>query len=76
MSRTVVDLSFEDALGELDTLLKGFEEGQLSLEKAMDAYERGIALKTHCEQRLKEARLRVEKLMHNGDQITAKPFQA
>jgi len=60
-------MSFETALAELDGIVRALESGQTSLEDSIKAYERGVALKTHCEARLKDARLRVEKISLSPD---------
>jgi exodeoxyribonuclease VII small subunit len=56
-------LSFEQALGELETIVAGLESGQAPLEQSIAMYERGAKLKAHCEKRLEAARLRVEKIV-------------
>lgn len=55
-------LSFEDALRELETIVTGLESGDIPLEQSIASYERGTKLKKHCESKLSEARLRVEKI--------------
>ncbi|MBJ26812.1 MAG: exodeoxyribonuclease VII small subunit [Rhodospirillaceae bacterium] len=55
-------LSFEDALGELEKIVEGLESGDTDLDSSIAAYERGIALKQHCEQKLKQAEMRVQKI--------------
>ena len=60
---TPVDaLSFEDALRELERIVETLEQGRGSLDDAITAYERGAALKKHCQKKLEEARLKVEKI--------------
>lgn len=69
----ILNLSFEQAMGELETIVRRFEEGKVDLEEAMTLYERGNMIKNHCEGKLKDAELRVEKvtLSTSGDpQIT------
>ena len=67
-------MSFEDALRELETIVRRLEEGKTSLEEAMKAYERGAALKNHCEQKLKDARLRVDQIVMGPEgTVTTKP---
>ena len=61
-AQPVKTLSFEDALGELEAIVKSLESGQAKLEDSITAYERGIALKTHCESKLKEAQTKIEKI--------------
>jgi exodeoxyribonuclease VII small subunit len=45
----IAKLSFEDALAELDVIVKSLEGGNLKLESAIQAYERGVKLRRHCE---------------------------
>lgn len=59
----ISNLTFEEALKELETLVRRLEEGKVNLEEAISSYERGTALKSHCETQLREARMRVEKIM-------------
>lgn len=67
-------ISFEEALRELETIVRRLEEGKTSLEEAINAYERGAALRIHCEKKLKDARLRVEQIVVGTDgTITTKP---
>jgi len=58
----VETLSFEDALAELEEIVSRLEGGQGSLNDAIEAYERGSILKRHCQAKLEEARLRVERI--------------
>ncbi len=63
----VVGMSFEQALAELEKIVQDLERGQLDLEAAIQAYERGTALKAHCQRKLQEAQLRVEKITLGPD---------
>jgi exodeoxyribonuclease VII small subunit len=60
-------LSFEGALAELEDIVRRLEQGKSDLEDAIEAYERGAALKKHCETKLKEAKARVEKIKLGAD---------
>ena len=60
-------ISFEDALRELETIVAALEAGNVSLDDAVTAFERGTALKTHCQARLEEARMKVEQLRLPAD---------
>lgn len=56
------DLSFEEALRQLEDIVSVLERGDISLDEAIAAYEKGTSLKAHCQKRLEEARLKVEKI--------------
>ena len=56
-------MSFEQALGELESIVGRLEQGDVDLEDSITLYERGQALKNHCEARLKAAEGRLEKLV-------------
>ena len=74
----IKDMSFEDALGELETIVRNLETGNTKLDESIAAYERGVALKKHCESRLENARLKIEKisLHENGTPTGLEPFDA
>jgi exodeoxyribonuclease VII small subunit len=59
---SVKELSFEDSLAELEAIVDRLESGQGSLDDAITAYERGSQLKRHCQTKLDEARMKVEKI--------------
>ena len=63
----IANLSFEDALAELEKIVRGLEGGQLKLEEAITQYERGAALRRHCEQKLAEADARVQAIVERAD---------
>jgi exodeoxyribonuclease VII small subunit len=58
----IKNLSFEEALTELETIVRALESGDAPLEQSITSYERGIALKQHCETKLRDAREKVEKI--------------
>jgi exodeoxyribonuclease VII small subunit len=74
--KTAVEtLSFESALDELQTIVKSLETGKTPLEDSIDAYERGMALRQHCEKKLSEARSKIEKISVNSDgTVSTAPF--
>lgn len=73
----VAAMSFEQALAELESIVQDLERGQLDLEAAIRAYERGTQLKQHCETKLREAQLRVERISLGEDgSARATPFDA
>lgn len=59
----VASLSFEDALAELEEIVRTLEGGKGSLAQAIADYERGAALRKHCEQRLAEAEQKVQAIV-------------
>lgn len=61
------NISFEEALSELEEIVKKIDKGQETLEAAVNSFERGILLKNHCEKKLKEARLKIEKITKLAD---------
>ena len=62
----VAALSFEDALAELEGIVKDLEAGKGRLEEAVAAYERGAALRRHCETKLAEAEAKVQAIVEAG----------
>ena len=66
MSADIKDLSFEDALRELETIVEKLERGDAPLEESITIYQRGAALKGHCESKLKNAQMKVEKIVLSG----------
>jgi exodeoxyribonuclease VII small subunit len=63
----VASLSFEDALAELEQIVRRLEAGQVKLDDAILCYERGTQLKRHCEQKLNEAQQRVDRIVVGSD---------
>lgn len=64
-------LSFEDALKQLETIVRELEQGNVPLERSIDMYERGDALKQHCDTLLKTAEAKVEKIQIGQDGAAA-----
>lgn len=72
----IAKMSFEEALDELKTIVEQLERGDGKLDQAIEAYERGAALKRHCEAKLKEAKEKIEKVSLGPDGTpTAKPAE-
>lgn len=70
----IAKMSFEDALKELETIVRGLESGSGQLDAAIDAYERGAALKKHCEAKLREAQAKIEKItIDAGGNVASEP---
>jgi exodeoxyribonuclease VII small subunit len=70
----IAGMSFEDALAELEQIVRRLEAGQVKLDEAILSYERGAQLKQHCERKLTEAQQRVERIAIRPDgTISAEP---
>ncbi len=63
----IAAMSFEEALAALEAIVRGLESGQQKLEDAIAAYERGAALKKHCEEKLAQAEARVQAIVARAD---------
>ena len=63
----IAKLSFEQALAELEQIVAKLEGGQAPLAQSIEIYERGEALKQHCEALLKQAEMRIEKITLSRD---------
>lgn len=68
-SQTEKPLDFESALGELEALVAKMEDGSLSLEDSLAAFERGVKLSRICQAALRAAELRVKALTEDGEEI-------
>lgn len=63
----IAEMSFEQALEALNRIVTQLETGEAGLEDSIRAYERGIALKSHCEAKLKDAQARIEQIALGED---------
>ena len=63
MSENIATKTFEEALKELEGLIKKFEEGQFTLDEAINAYESGVLLKDHCVTKLQQAKAKIDIVM-------------
>lgn len=66
-SADIKQMSFEQALAELENIVSKLESGQAPLQESIAIYERGEALKSHCENLLKTAEARIEKITLSRD---------
>jgi exodeoxyribonuclease VII small subunit len=62
-------MSFEDALAELEQIVRRLEAGQVKLDEAIRCYERGARLRRHCEGKLDEAQQRVDRIVVGADGV-------
>ncbi len=63
----IAQLGFEDALKQLEEIVRDLEGGRSKLDDAIKSYERGAFLKQHCEEKLKQAQMRIDKIMLGAD---------
>lgn len=67
--KDIAAMGFEAAMQELEGIVRDLESGQVKLDDAVKAYERGAALKKHCEGKLADARMKVEKITGAGKSV-------
>ena len=67
--------SFESSLDELEKVVKELEAGDLSLDRSLELFERGMSLSDTCRKQLEEAETRVEMLIRKDGKISAEPFR-
>ena len=83
MFEDIKNMSFEEAMAELESIIKKMEAGDIKLDQSGAFYERGVALKEHCESILKSAKLKIEKIqlkpsmgnMDEGKQFETVPLE-
>lgn len=72
--KPIEGMTFEEALDALSRIVEELEQGEVPLDRSIALYERGGALKAHCERKLKEAELKVERIAAGADgSLTAAP---
>lgn len=74
MPETEQPVGFEAGLEELEKIVKEMERGDVSLERALQLFERGVQVSETCRKQLEEAETRVEMLVRRGQQVVAEPF--
>jgi exodeoxyribonuclease VII small subunit len=72
----IAAMNFEDALAELEQIVKRLEKGEAKLDEAIAAYERGAHLRRHCEAKLSEAQARVDRIVKAADgRLSSEPVK-
>jgi exodeoxyribonuclease VII small subunit len=75
-AKSTQNMTFEEALEELTNLVRQLDSDQANLTEAINSFERGVELKNHCEKKLKEAKLKVEKIVKSaGGEISTEVFE-
>lgn len=74
----ISQMSFEQALSALESVVRRLESGEVPLDESIDLYERGEKLRAHCQARLDAAQARIEKIVQGADGRPAgtEPFDA
>ncbi len=68
-------ITFEDALIQLESIVRELESGRIKLDDAVEAYEKAVSLKKFCEEKLKAAQLKIEKINVSPDgEISTEPL--
>ncbi|NWG47101.1 MAG: exodeoxyribonuclease VII small subunit [Alphaproteobacteria bacterium] len=62
----IAAMSFEEAMRELEDIVRRLEQGKVELEESIRIYERGVALKAHCDGKLRSAQARIDKIVEGG----------
>ena len=71
ISEDIRALSFEQALAELESIVDRLETGDVALEESIEIYQRGAQLRAYCDEKLKTAQARIEKITGDGTGTTA-----
>jgi exodeoxyribonuclease VII small subunit len=76
--KAVTDMTFEEAMHALEEVVRQLESGEVDLEQSITLYERGAALKSHCEAKLKKAEEKVELITRNerGEPTGTQPLDS
>lgn len=73
--KSVTPVNFEAALAELEKIVETMESGEQSLEESLKSFQRGIELTRACQQGLREAEQRVEKLVQKNGEFATEPLE-
>ena len=63
----VENMNFEEAMNELEKLVDSLDKGDISLDQAIAAYDRGSKIKDHCQKKLNEAKMKVETIQSSDN---------
>lgn len=74
MQDSLSDVSFEEALKELESIVRKMEQGDLPLDQSLAAFERGVQLTRHCQQALQSAQQKVQVLLVDDEKAELSPF--
>ena len=70
-----VEINFESALSDLESIVEELESGDLSLENSLKSFEKGIKLARQCQEELSQAELQVQKLIEEDGELKTTPLK-
>lgn len=70
-----MEMNFEESLAELESIVEKLEKGQLSLDESLLLFEKGIKLVRECNDKLKNAQQKVEKLIEENGELRTEPLE-
>jgi len=70
-----MEMSFEESLTELESIVEKLENGQLSLDESLLLFDKGIKLVKECDTKLKSAQQKIERLIEENNCLTSEPFE-
>ncbi|MFC7681928.1 exodeoxyribonuclease VII small subunit [Paenibacillus sp. GCM10028914] len=68
------ELSFEEAMAQLETIVGQLEDGDVPLEKAIDLFQKGMRLSQMCSQKLEQVEQKIEMIVEEGGELKRRPF--
>lgn len=69
--KAIEEMSFEEALAELEKLVNDLDAGNVPLEKSVELYDRGELLRAHCKKKLDDAELKIKEISKTADGVSA-----
>lgn len=74
MASDTLEISFEDAMAQLETIVEQLEDGDVPLEKAIDLFQQGMKLSQICSKKLEQVEQKIEMIVEEGGELKRKPF--
>lgn len=74
MANETAEISFEEAMAQLETIVEQLEDGDVPLEKAIDLFQQGMKLSQMCSQKLEQVEQKIEMIVEEGGELKRKPF--
>lgn len=68
------EMSFEEAMAQLETIVGQLEDGDVPLEKAIDLFQKGMRLSQMCSQKLEQVEQKIEMIVEEGGELKRRPF--